>query len=199
MCGGYTSNSTSGGIALLSDSTAASIDCWWLTPIPVPRWDAAMFSQPGPAPSPRFGHTLTFDPTNYAILLFGGRDASFTILGDCWMIHKPASLTRLYRATLQWVPCGGAFASAPSPRFGHGAAVFRGALYVVGGYVSDGIGGVQARDDMWVLTGYVTDGDVSNGTASWAQVRVESESALSPSPPPASPPLLPSPPSYTRT
>jgi hypothetical protein len=67
MCGGYTRNSTSGGTAFIEDSTG-SIECWWLTPLPVPRWDAATFAlqpalsasfAPQPAPSPRFGHTLT--------------------------------------------------------------------------------------------------------------------------------------------
>ena len=82
------------------------------------------------------------------------------MLSDCWWITAadptPAK-------TFQWLPCSNAGVISPSPRFGHGSAVFRQALYVIGGFASDGLGGAVAKDDIWALPDYA-------GNGSWAQV-----------------------------
>jgi hypothetical protein len=161
MCGGFTVGPT-----FLQDGNG-QLDCWWLSPLPAPRWSPAIFQPYGSAgPSPRHGHSLVFDPDSHTVLLFGGRDASFTALSDCWWI---AAADPDPAATFQWLPCSDAGVVSPSPRFGHGAAVFRQTLYVLGGFASNGLGGAAPQDDIWALPDYA-------GNGSWAQAMPTSES-----------------------
>ena len=159
MCGGY------GPESFFQDNNSL-IECWWLTPVRAPRWDFAVISpaEDSAGPSPRCAHTLVFDPDNLAILLFGGQYT--TLLGDCWFIDlsQPFNSSEpLFSASLQWSQCAITGPVSPSPRFGHGAAVFRGALYILGGFVYDDLAGIAAQDDMWLLDGYASNG-------SWARV-----------------------------
>jgi hypothetical protein len=161
MCGGFTSN-VSGGIALLQDANGL-IDCWWLTPIPVATWTTSLI-QPyqSTGPAPRHGHSLTFDPDKQAVLLFGGCDAASSILDDCWWLNTTQASTEWPPAESAWTPCRSSALVGPSPRFGHGAAVFRGALFIFGGFVSDGHSNAVAQDDMWSLAEYWGDGGWSH-------------------------------------
>ena len=158
MCGGFGPN------GLLQDNNSL-IECWWLTPVPAPRWDLATVAPAAASgPAPRYGHTLVFDPDNQAILLFGGQ--SNILYDDCWFIDlsQPFNLSEpLFTSSLQWSQCAITGPVSPSPRYGHGAAVFRGALYILGGFVYDDLAGVAAQDDMWLLDGYASNG-------SWARV-----------------------------
>ncbi len=166
MCGGFTSNSTSGGITLVQDQFGL-IDCWWLFPIPNAAWYPSgiqMFKSTGP--SPRYSHSLVYDPLFHMYLMFGGRDATFSMLNDCW--HFDAMIP-IGDPAYHWLPCVNTGVIAPSPRFGHGAAVFRGALYILGGFASDGLSGAVAKNDMWMLADYA-------GNGSWEQVMPASAS-----------------------
>jgi hypothetical protein len=57
----------------------------------------------------------------------------------------------------------------PSPRYGHGASVFDGALYVLGGFSSRGLTGIVEEDDMWRLRNYA-------GGGAWTQIMPSSAS-----------------------
>ncbi len=110
-----------------------------------------------------------------AVLLFGGKSFDVSFMNDCWLVDVSTALNEtapLYNATYQWQPCVNASVFPPSGRFGHGAVVFAGALYVFGGFVSDGLGGVRAQNDMWSLTNYG-----GNGAGSWAQAGASARSA----------------------
>ena len=176
MCGGFTLNSTTNAIFPLQDSNGL-IECWWLTPVPFARWDPALI-QPMPGtsgPAPRFGHTLVFDSDSAAFLLFGGKDAAFSMLNDCWFLNVSSGVSgdsgsaTAYSMTYSWAPCMAQGPLLPSARYGHGASVFGGALYVLGGFSSDGLTGIVEEDDMWRLGDYA-------GNGSWAQIMPSSAS-----------------------
>ena len=183
MCGGY--NQTD----FMQDRNGL-IDCWWLSPVPVPRWDRAEILSSGSAgPIPRSSHSLTFDSDNKVIILFGGESPGPPyLLSDCWIVDVSDALNGsipLFYASYTWKLCSNNGKSSPGQRFGHGAAIFRGAFYILGGWVYDGLGGLTAQvcrlcfdidsllpsvtvtlaaqDDMWSLAGYADNG-------SWTQV-----------------------------
>lgn len=94
----------------------------------------------GPAPTARYGATLTVDPVRRRLLLFGGFDASRAPLRDVWSVN----LDGPSRAWMQLVPTG-----TPPPARGRHAAVYdpgRDRLLVMGGY------NTGALNDIWALS-----------------------------------------------
>lgn len=60
MCGGYTvdgSTDEEGSVTspIASSTNSSHIDCWWLTPLPAPRWDRLLLTADSPVPPPRYG------------------------------------------------------------------------------------------------------------------------------------------------
>ncbi len=171
MCGGY--NSTGSGATNLMQH-ANSVDCFWFTPVPEPRWDRLKVEAGSPGPEPRMYASMVFDGDEglldgemlYSVILFGGLGKNSKRLGDCWFLNVTAQLENtVYTETFRWQSCdvsGGA--PSPNPRFGHGAVAFRHSLYVIGGFASDG-SEVAAQDDMWRLLDYQSDED-----RQWEQV-----------------------------
>ena len=115
MCGGYGSDGQ-GGVAFLEDSRGA-IECWWLTPTPLARWDALVYAgspKSSVLPGPRMGHSIIFDADTKAVILFGGVGGdvgSSTLLNDCWWLNISAyanstsSTDPLYPGAYTWAPC----------------------------------------------------------------------------------------------
>lgn len=68
MCGGL----GDGGIKL--EAADGSIDCWWLTPVPTPRWDRLQLAAGSEKPSPRAGHSMGYDEERQIISIIGGQD-----------------------------------------------------------------------------------------------------------------------------
>ncbi len=58
-----------------------------------------------PAPSPRFGSSMTYDPGTSSVILFGGTTGSDSPLGDTWSYHAG-----------NWTNLTGTFPASPSPR-----------------------------------------------------------------------------------
>eukprot|EP00301_Raphidiophrys_heterophryoidea_P005725 c12370_g1_i3.p1 GENE.c12370_g1_i3~~c12370_g1_i3.p1 ORF type:complete len:749 (-),score=167.27 c12370_g1_i3:539-2785(-) len=81
-------------------------------------WDPYAIS--GPAPSPRYGHSIV--PHGAGLFVFGGGDGS-TCFNDLHMLDLD---------TLSWTPVP-TTGTAPSPRCFHVSAVVSGFMYVVGG------------------------------------------------------------------
>jgi uncharacterized protein (TIGR03437 family) len=50
-------------------------------------WDGSNWTQKSPlsSPSPRYGETVAYDAVHGQVVLFGGQDANFNILGDTWV------------------------------------------------------------------------------------------------------------------
>lgn len=88
-------------------------------------------------PGGRWDHTLSADEAGERLVLFGGRDAAASPLGDTWLFDLESETWEATAAT------------GPSPRFGHAVAVDAeaGALYLFGGQAD----GDTFFDDAWRL------------------------------------------------
>ena len=98
----------SGGVVLAPTRTATA------TPSTVPSvtssqpgWTRVAATNPPPV---RYDHTLTLDPANNKLVLFGGREGSQT-LGDTWIYDLTSRAWRAVKSS-----------AAPEARFGHAAA-----------------------------------------------------------------------------
>jgi hypothetical protein len=163
MCGGMESNVSHGGGDSIRVPTGI-LRCWWLMHSPHAIWtrlrptDETLPSKPWP--QSRSGHTLVYDAKQGGILVFAGSDDNGTMLSDCWWLS--ASFPHV------WSQCG-TEGIIPSPRVGHGAVYLRGAMYILGGFASDGLLGTVTLGDLWSLTQYSAGG-------SWTEIMPASAS-----------------------
>ncbi len=106
------------------------------------EWDTAGHSwsnvSPGSSPSARDDHSMAYDAAHNRVVLFGGRDANGTPLGDTW----------LWNGTTWTNVTPTAF--GPTARFGHAIAYdgARGMVVLVGGD-----NGTQKLSDVWEWDG----------------------------------------------
>ncbi len=59
MCGGYTVEAGTGEERTALNpigraDNSSQLDCWWLTPLPSPRWDPLLLDPDSPIPEPRY-------------------------------------------------------------------------------------------------------------------------------------------------
>ncbi len=105
-----------------------------------------------PPPSPRAGHTMTFDPVRNRLLVFGGSDIGHPYRNDLWEISlsNPPAWHHLHLTS-----------NLPRPRFGHSAIYDprRDRIIVFGGYVA----GVGYSNEVWSLS--------LSGGLEWSQMQ----------------------------
>ena len=98
-------------------------------------------------PTARAGHAggaISIDPTDpnkQALVIFGGRNGTDSILADAW-VFSFAHLVSIVNVTQIITQ------QAPSARWGAAATVLNNSLYLAGGFLSDGTSTV----DVWVLS-----------------------------------------------
>ncbi len=121
-----------------SDGRAFSSDTWVLELSGVPGW--TRLRVPGDVPDPREHHALVHDAARARLLLYGGRTADGTVLGDVWALALEGE-PRWTRLTVPGV--------APRARYGQAALLdaVRDRMIVSGG---KGAAGVLA--DGWTLS-----------------------------------------------
>jgi hypothetical protein len=74
MCGGL----GDGGVKL--EDSDGSIDCWWLTPVPLARWDKLELEPGSAKPPARSGHSMGYDVDRNIISMIGGQDKNNHLL-----------------------------------------------------------------------------------------------------------------------
>ena len=74
MCGGL----GDGGVKL--EDSDGSIDCWWLTPVPLARWDKLELEPGSAKPPARSGHSMGYDVDRNIISMIGGQDKNNNLL-----------------------------------------------------------------------------------------------------------------------
>jgi len=80
-----------------------------------------------PSPSIRLGHTMTYNPTNSEVYLFGGLNNT-EIYNDLWKFNC---------CTLTWEKIIDDEKNSPKPRSGHTAVMYSNNLYIFGGMQSN--------------------------------------------------------------
>lgn len=103
----------------------------------VDRQQWTQINPSGPSPTPRHGHTVTFDPVRRRIIVIAGQGAGF--FGDTWAYEIQ---------TDRWTQLSGN-SSGPSPRYGHSAVYDpkRDRIVLSHGFTSE-----QGRfDDTWAF------------------------------------------------
>jgi hypothetical protein len=117
----------------------------------LPHWQAV--AAIGPAPAPRYGHSLVADVAGRRLLLFGGRDSSAQVFSDAWSLD-------LSQAPPVWSPI---VVSGPAPlaRWHHACAFDPAGQRM---FVMSGQNGGSFPDGVWAL-------DLS-GTPRWDSLSV---------------------------
>lgn len=172
MCGGYSTQTAM--TTNFSSVENGLIDCWWLTPRPVARWDRLKVNGTD-GPTAREGHTMEYDAVLKKILLFGGKDWQRQIRNDCWFIDvNGLDSSKLFTYAHSWTSCihDPAYTLAPVGRYGHGSIFFEAelSLYIYGGFLSFG-SGETVSDELWKLTEY-------HVKPQWDQVRSPTASSI---------------------
>jgi hypothetical protein len=154
MCGGWGLNNSK---MIFLRGREMSMECWWFTPVPVPRWDPFIESMPEgstESPIPRARHVISFDVISTRVLLFGGVDKDMNKLNDCWYLDLSHSLgSDIYAYSFEWMRCDSTGKVLPPPRYGHNGVVFDKAFYIFGGFTENG-----PQNDMWRLESYTANG-----------------------------------------
>ncbi|MDQ2683326.1 MAG: hypothetical protein M3Y37_07345 [Chloroflexota bacterium] len=102
----------------------------------------------GPSPAPRYDHSLSAAGGERALVLFGGRDANGSPLGDTWIFRRSSN---------EWVAVTG---DGPSPRFGHAVAADSegDVIWLFGGQAGEtfhnDLWAFDARERSWTLVEY---------------------------------------------
>jgi len=132
VCGGYTAATglqqyTMAGEPCPADA-ACRLDCWWLTALPVPRWDALQSvgegGDNGPARRWGFGMASFEQGADGSMFAFihGGMDSSGELLADCWFIGVPQTIFGFApNDEFVWRSCSPAASVSltPEARYGH--------------------------------------------------------------------------------
>lgn len=184
LCGGYKVENKAE--FKWSKDALGSMDCWWLTPLPEPRWDVLKLKAGTKLlPPPRHSAIMLHDNTvvddggrrgragiiTESLIVIGGQGEGEKLLGDCWYLTVESGNARSFSKEYEWNNCNVAAGQlAMTPRYGHNGLIFRGHIYVHGGFASDGRGGSSAKKDLWELINY------DQPTRYWEEVMPSSES-----------------------